>query len=259
MAEYNFALSGVTLPGTEDLFGIWTVPTPAEVSFDMQAAEAPDEPTWRIQLPAPLADAQAILNAQSQTLQRSESDLFSAERRLAQLGLSYEAGEAGVAFAALPAPEADLLATLSRIESPISFEVSGAKERAQQETSSQWRVFVEQVRHMVSHYARVETEVGGTLVGYTAVGWTGDFDTVWEADVAADSMGLHHQSVQLALGSRLALIRLLTIVGAGATKLALRLTIPGAQLLVLPAAWKFVRDVLEELRRSWPELQHLVE
>jgi hypothetical protein len=72
-------------------------------------------------------------------------------------------------------------------------------------------------------------------------------------------MALHHQSVHLALGSRLALIRLLTIVGAGATKLALRLTIPGAQLLVLPAAWKFVRDVLEELRRSWPELEHLVQ
>ena len=42
MAEYTFALSGVTLPGTEDLFGIWTVPTLAEVSFDMQAAEVPD-------------------------------------------------------------------------------------------------------------------------------------------------------------------------------------------------------------------------
>jgi hypothetical protein len=259
MAEYNFALSGVTLPGAKDLFGIWTVPAPAEVSFDIEAVEVRDEPAWRIQLPAALADAQAILDAQSQTLQRSESDLFSAERRLAQLGLSYEAEDAGVAFAALPAPEAELLATLSSIEAPISFEAPGPEEKARQETSSQWRVFVEQVRRMVSHYARVETEVGGTFVGHTAVGWTGDFDTVWEASVSADSMGLHLQSVHLALGSRLALVRLLTIVGTGATKLALRLTVPGAQLLVLPAAWKFVRDVLEELRRSWPELQHLAQ
>ena len=258
MAEYSFALSGVTLPGVEDLFGIWTVPTPAEVSFDMQTAEVPDEPAWRVQLPAALPDAQAILDAQNQTLRQSESDLFSAERRLAQLSL-YGAEEAGVAFAALPAPEAELLATLSDIESPISFESPGSEERARQETSSQWRVFVGQVRRMVSHYARVETEMGGTLIGHTTVGWTGDFDTTWRADVASDSMGLHHQSVQLALGSRLALIRLLTIVGTGATKLALRLTVPGAQLLVLPAAWKFVRDVLEELRRSWPELEHLVQ
>jgi hypothetical protein len=117
---------------------------------------------------------------------------------------------------------------------------------------------VEQMRRMVSHYAWIETEMGGALIGHTAVRWTGDFDTVWEADVTPDSMELHHQSVQLALGSRLALIRLLTIVGTGATKLVLRLTVPGAQLLMLPAAWKFVRDVLEELRRSWPELRHLV-
>jgi hypothetical protein len=259
MAKYSFALSGVTLPETEDLFGIWTVPTPAEVSYDLEAAEAPEEPTWRIQLPTDLADAQAILDAQSQTLRRSDSDLFSAERRLAQLGLSYEAGEAAIAFAALPAPEAELLATLSSIEAPISYEAARPEEKARQETRNQWRLFVEQVRRMVSHYAQVETEVGGTLVAHTAVGWTGDFDTVWEADVVADSMGLHHRSVHLALSSRLTLIRLLTIVGTGATKLALRLTVPGAQLLVLPAAWKFVRDVLEELRRSWPELQHLVQ
>jgi hypothetical protein len=253
MVEYSFALSGVTLPGTEDLFGIWTVPTPAELSFEVQAAKAPAEPAWRVKLSEAMSDARAILDAQNQTLQRSESDLFSAERRLAQLGL-YGAEEAGVAFAALPAPEAELLATLSSIESPISFEAPGPEEKARRETSSQWRVFVEQVRRMISHYARIETEMGGTFIGSTAVGWTGDFDTVWGVDVAPDSMGLHHQSVQLALGSRLALVRLLTIVGTGATKLALRLTVPGAQLLVLPATWKFVRDVLEELRRSWPEL-----
>jgi hypothetical protein len=259
MAEYSFALSGVTLPGTENLFGIWTVHTPAEVSYDLRADGAPDEPTWRIQLPAAPADAQAILDAQSQTLQHSESDLFSAERRLAQLGISYKAEEAAIAFAALPAPEAELLATLSSIEAPISYEAPGPEEKARQETRNQWRVFLEQVRRTVSHYVRVETEVDGTLVGHTAVGWTGDFDTIWEADVTTDSTGLHHQSVQLALSSRLALVRLLTIVGAGATKLALRLTVPGAQLLVLPVAWKFVQDVLEELRRSWSGLQHPVQ
>jgi hypothetical protein len=65
-------------------------------------------------------------------------------------------------------------------------------------------------------------------------------------------MVLHHEAVQLALGSRLALVRLLIVVGTGAATLALRLTVPGAQLLVLPAVWKFVRDVMQELRgRQW--------
>ena len=68
-------------------------------------------------------------------------------------------------------------------------------------------------------------------------------------------MQLHLQAVHLALGSRIALLRLLIVVGTGAAKLALRLVVPGAQLLVLPAVWKFVRDVLRELRQSWPQIQ----
>ena len=68
----------------------------------------------------------------------------------------------------------------------------------------------------------------------------------------APLMALHHKAVQLALGSRIALVRLLIVVSTGAAKLALRLTVPGAQLLVLPAAWRFVRDVLKELQ-EWGE------
>jgi hypothetical protein len=61
-------------------------------------------------------------------------------------------------------------------------------------------------------------------------------------------MQLHHRAVHLALASRVALMRMVTVVGTGAAGLALRLTVPGAQLLVLPAAWRFVQDVLREWR-----------
>jgi hypothetical protein len=105
---------------------------------------------------------------------------------------------------------------------------------------------------MVSHYARVETEIAGARAGHTAIGWTGDFQTIWAPGVTPPSMQLHHQSVHLALASRIALLRMVAIVATGAAGLALRLSIPGGQLLALPAACKFVRDVVTELH-TWKE------
>jgi len=270
MADYRFVLSGVTLPGTSDLFNVWEVPPSGsppggrrseDVSFDTSVAAAPVEPfdrprtppTWHVQLPASPDGARSILDAQSAALRRSESDLAQARRRLAQIGAG-----AGVSFEAAAGPEAELWAALSAIESPVSFGLRWRdEETGQRETYQQWKSFLEQVGYMVSHYARIETEVAGTLVGHTAVGWTGDFDTLWEPGITPPFMSLHRQTVHLALDSRIALLRLLTIVGTGAVKLALRLTVPGAQLLLLPAVWRFVRDVLAELRESWPKLKYL--
>ena len=59
-------------------------------------------------------------------------------------------------------------------------------------------------------------------------------------------MSLHQHSVHLALASRLAMMHMISVVGTGAIGLAIKLTVPGGPLLVLPAAWKFVQDVLKE-------------
>jgi len=59
-------------------------------------------------------------------------------------------------------------------------------------------------------------------------------------------MTLHYHSVHLALASRLAMLHMISIVGTGAIGVAAKFAIPGGQLLALPAAWKFVQDVLKE-------------
>ena len=249
MAETGFTLSGVTLPGANDLFGVWTVaPKTAGVSFDanatLQAKSAPADPTWHIQLPESVEAAQAVLQAQRAAIQRGESALAQAEQRLARIG---HAGD-GVSFAALTGPEADLLVALNTLQPSVSFGLFGKEAIGEQlENLDQWRSFLNQVHDMVSHYARVETGVAGTCVGQTSVGWTGDFNTIWTPGVAPTSMRLHCQSVHLALASRLALIRMVAVVATGAAGLALTLSIPGGQLLALPAVWKFVRDVLAEI------------
>jgi len=245
MAEYGFALSGVTLPEDTDLFGVWTVaPKVAGVSFDASASAAPADPTWRVRLPESVDAAQSILQTQSLAIRRGESALAQAEQRLARLG---HAGE-GVSFAAPAGPEAELLRALNALQPTVSFGFPGKEAIGEQlENLTQWQSFLEQVRNMVTHYARVETEVAGILIGQTAVGWTGDFESIWASGVASASMQLHNQSVHLALASRLALIRMVAIVATGAAGLAVTLSIPGGQLMALPAIWKFVRDVLKEI------------
>jgi hypothetical protein len=56
-----------------------------------------------------------------------------------------------------------------------------------------------------------------------------------------------------------ALIRLVSVIATGAAGLAIKAAIPGGQVLLLPAAWRFVRDVLKQLRQSWPQLQALAD
>jgi len=246
MTQYSFKVSGLTLPKGNDLFGVWQVPPAAGVSFDV-SAPAP-ELTWRIALPASPDEAQSILSEQAQAIQRGESALTQAQERMARLG---QPGER-VSFAApIAEPEAELLSALNALQSPVSFGEPGV-EAERRQTQDQWKAFLDQVNRMVSHYARVETEIAGALVGQTVVGWTGDLNTIWKPDITAPSMRLHHQSVHLALASRIALLRMVVVVGTGAANLAVKLSIPGAQLLVLPAAWRFVQDVLREMH-NWKE------
>ncbi len=252
MAEYRFQLSGVTLPGASDLFGVWQVPPQTSgVSFGIGEPATPAEPTWRVSLPASPDEAQSILSEQERAIQRGESALAQAQERLTRLGQPGE-GASFAAPSALASPEAELLSMLNVLQSPVSFGPESGEGVEQKQTNDRWKAFLEQISFMVSHYARVETEIAGALAGHTAIGWTGDFETVWTTGVTPPSMRLHHQSVHLALASRIALLRMVTVVGTGAASLALRLSIPGAQLLALPAACKFVRDVVSELR-DWKE------
>jgi hypothetical protein len=165
----------------------------------------------------------------------------------------------GVSFSALEelgAQKAALLETVDELRRPVSFGILPQRIK-DPESYRQWQAFVEQVRQVVAHYARIETALAGSDVGLTSVRWTGDFATTWAPDITADTMKAHLMSVRLTLESRIALMRVVSIVATGAAGLAVKAAIPGGQLLLLPAIWKFVRDVLAELRQSWPKLRYL--
>jgi hypothetical protein len=66
-------------------------------------------------------------------------------------------------------------------------------------------------------------------------------------------MQVHRHNVDLTLQWRLGTLRMVGVVGAGAANIAVKLAVPGGQLLAIPAVWNFVKDVLKE----WRKLQAL--
>ncbi|MCS7056301.1 MAG: hypothetical protein NZM18_09055 [Thermoflexales bacterium] len=110
--------------------------------------------------------------------------------------------------------------------------------------------FFRRMHDLMAHYAVIETVSNGAVVARTMVSWTGDFKSLWRTGLTAEEIRLHKRNVRAALARRAMLIRLMSVIGASAAKIALRLMTPGAQLLVLPALWQFVREVLKEARRE---------
>jgi hypothetical protein len=255
MTDNTFQLSGFVFPGVnEDPFGMWeVVPATSGVSFAAGEAASSEEPLHRVSFTS-IDEGRALLQLKQNDLREQEALLQQAEQRLAEIGRS-----GGVSFATpidqpseFVLPEQNLEAALQRLITPVSYGLFDQKGQEEQQSdldaTSQWRRFLEQVREMIANYARVETEIAGNPIGQTAVSWTGDFRTVWTPAVTLDDMNLHRHNVDVTLQWRLGTMRFVGVVGAGAANVAVKLGIPGGQLLALPAVWNFVKDVLKEWR-----------
>jgi hypothetical protein len=257
MTDNTFQLSGFAFPsGKADPFGMWeVVPATSGVSFSVGAVAEPEEPIHRVSFASP-KEGLALLDVRQRELAGQQQTLMRLEERLAQIAPS----GGGVSFAApsevapeFIAPEAELEAAIRRMSEPVSYGLFDRKKQAEQEadleSTSQWRKFLDQVRDMVVNYARVQTEVAGLPIGQTAVDWTGDFHTIWTPVATSADMMLHYHNITATLQWRLGTMRLVGVVSAGAANIAVKLGVPGGQLLALPAVWNFVKDVLAEWRK----------
>jgi hypothetical protein len=251
MDEYRFALSNMTFPDEDELFGIWEVPPAAAVAFAADDRRDPPGPLFEATLPAQPAQAEILLKTQETALRLSLIDLKKAEERLNYVN-------AGVSFAEIGGPEKELQDAMNAIRFPVSFAADDAALEDKRGIIKQWRAFVTQIDRLISHYTNVKTEIDGKLIGHTAVGWTGDFENYLTDDPDQTSFDLHQKNVHLSLATRTAIVRLLIVISTGTIKLGLRMGVPGAQVFLLPAVYKFVRDVLKELRPLWPQIRALV-
>jgi hypothetical protein len=160
----------------------------------------------------------------------------------------------------LPQPEADLLDTLQRLapppaEEPYHFSIetqrtADARQRdtlpeAWQHSMQQVQAFLQHIREVVTHYALVETAIAGQMVGRTTIGWAGDARTTWHPTLTPAQAALHWRTLDMALHSRLMLLRTFVVVSQGLLKVAV-LVSTGNVVLALPALWKFINTIIAE-------------
>src|SRR5213078_81485 len=101
--------------------------------------------------------------------------------------------------------------------------------------------------------ARIETRVDGALVAHSLMTLSGDTQ-VWAVPrLSLAGAQLHARSVAIAVRTRHAWARILTLVVRGGARIA-ALGLPAAAIAALPVAWRIVRDALREAndRRTDP-------
>ncbi len=260
-STYNW--SGFTLPDGQDPLGVWDL-APRKASAPQTAnaprtADAPegaaayvaDTPVdgivWRVSHSVASREALRVVRGQLATVDRRLEELDRLAQHLGALSPVTSYGEAVLRH------DSELLAEVAALTGPVTA-FSG---EAQQVTTYGWlparvgqieatSVLLAQLRQLVQHWARIETRIDEKLIAVTTVDWTGDYETAWLVGLTSLDMALHLDDVKLALASRRALLRLISVVTTGALDLALKASVPGGQILLIPAVYKYVRDVLAE-------------
>ncbi len=110
--------------------------------------------------------------------------------------------------------------------------------------------FLAQVQRSLANFAIVETRSGGRVAGRTEVSWLGSFATLWAGQESASLARQHEQSLALALATRSAWLRLGSLVIQAALKLSALASVN--PLVALPAAYKYLTEILEQYRRLRP-------
>ena len=253
---------------TPNVFGVWdTVAAPAtgEVSFAAPGADAPveDVPVWSVNLSPDLAVAAAQLDSSLARVDNSRDALATARTRLEAL-VAQKQSTSGVSFAAtsaepdLPSAEQELLKQLATIkgeDADLSFGLFGLPSRSDLEAAEeQFKAVMARMAQSLIYYALVETRFDGRLAGRTSISWSADARTIWQSGNPPEVFALHQRSLALAIQSRNSLIRMFMLTTQAAVKLSVLLATPGGQLLALPAAWKFINQVLAEIGQ-YRELQ----
>ena len=130
----------------------------------------------------------------------------------------------------------------------VSFGLVSADTTKLEAVESQFKLAMERVWRMVSHFAYVETAVDGALTGRTMLGWSGNLNTLWEKNVDPDRMDLHQRNLQVAVASRHSLLRVVTVTVQSAVKISALITTPAGAVMALPVAWKFINQLLTEVK-----------
>lgn len=243
------------------LFQTWQFqPAPAipDLSYSVEGAGVSAVPIWRLDLPADAEAAQATLSQRQELLLTSQIALTDIPLRIDNLVQQAQAtGGVGLSFAppsdeVLAGPEADTLELLHALELPavgVSFATGSEERRGLEQAFDQFKVDMDNLMRLVTHFAWVETQQDSHLIGRTIVSWSGDLDMLWRLGLAPQGYELHQRSLSQALASRNILLHATVVTVRSAAKLAVLLTTPGGAVLAIPVAWKFVKEVMADIEK----------
>jgi hypothetical protein len=249
----QFTIQGIET-AQEPLLGIWqpSPAPPAPVSFGIEAPAEDGELLWSISLPANALQAHASLDQEAERIDSAQRAVAQAGKALQDLPPSWLEGTS-FAFAPsveAPSPEITLrrnLAQMREEEAEISYAL-GLPD-AWSKTVAEYKDFATQTLHLLRPTLRVETDLDGKPLARTRVGLSGDFDTAWRSPHSPDQASLHQRSLSLTLESRLTLLQLMAQTGAGAAALVAKFSLPGGAVMALPAAWRFIQDVIGQAQK----------
>ena len=248
---------------TDNPLDVWQVDAVIpddDSSFGASASteEEDDEVVWSVSLPVDTALARRTMEARLHTLATRQRAVVRAGQALRNL--EDPAEEAG-AFDLGEAPdlsqdEAALLQTLYHLrgdDEAVSFALGWLERLGKPAVEwdsivGEYQAFMGQVLYLLRPTLRVETRIEQRLLAHTIVRAGGNVQTAWHRSVGPDEMRLHQQTTQLTLETRQALTLFLAQISAGAASLAVRFSIPGGNVVALPAAFRFARDVVRRVR-----------
>jgi len=116
------------------------------------------------------------------------------------------------------------------------------------ETLSEFETFIRKISEFLKPSLCVESRIRESLFARTRAGIGGDLKTLWnftDGEFSAYA-SLHRRNVSFTLDSRTALFQLLAQIISGAAALAVRFSLPGGAITALPAAWRYIRDVMAQ-------------
>jgi len=248
--EYIAPASGTASEPT----GLWAARAPA-VSFEAGAALADDAPVWRVNLSADPRAAEQTFRQAERRLVAAQQALESVPERLENYARGAQMrGEGQVSFAAPEqgTPEADLTGLLDDFRAVESGQVSfGVREEAGQaweQARAGFETLMQSINREVLHFAWVETKVEDDLLARTTVGWSGESQTLYSADITPAQIAQHSRTLYLASASRALKLRMFTTITTGAVKLTSLLATPGGAVLALPMAYKFVTQIMAQVQ-----------
>jgi len=116
------------------------------------------------------------------------------------------------------------------------------------ETLSEFETFIRKISEFLKPSLCVESRIRESLFARTRAGIGGDLKTLWnftDGEFSAYA-SLHRRNVSFTLDSRTAMFQLLAQIISGAAALAVRFSLPGGAITALPAAWRYIRDVMAQ-------------